>query len=98
MNAKLSCAITAVTSALLVVAMDLIDLDFDILDALASPACWLVCGLLCAGFFASTARAAVTNVTWIGGAGNYSDTTKWVGGVVPINGANSFVVFIDSGN
>jgi len=44
------------------------------------------------------ARAAVTNVTWLGGAGIYSDAAKWVGGVVPNNAANTFVVFIDGGN
>jgi hypothetical protein len=46
-----------------------------------------------------TGAAANLDVSWNGGAGNWSDHTKWSGGVVPNNGAgNTFDVSIDGGN
>jgi hypothetical protein len=54
----------------------------------------LWCIVLC-----GTAAAAEFDVSWNGGAGNWSDPTKWDGGVVPNNGAgNTFNVSIDGGN
>jgi len=54
--------------------------------------------LSCAGL-CGVAAAANLDVGWNGGAGNWSDHTKWSSGVVPNNGAgNTFDVSIDGGN
>jgi len=48
---------------------------------------------------ASSARADVFDTTWLGGAGAWSDATKWSGGVVPKNsGSTTFRAFIPGGD
>jgi hypothetical protein len=55
--------------------------------------------LLAAALMCRNASGAVSNAVWLGGAGVWSDTTKWSGGTVPHNtGGNNYVVFIDNGN
>ncbi|HVT80922.1 MAG TPA: hypothetical protein VHM90_09715, partial [Phycisphaerae bacterium] len=44
---------------------------------------------------AASAHGAQIVSTWLGGAGNWNDPTKWSGGVVPSNAANSYLVNID---
>jgi hypothetical protein len=65
-----------------------------LLSRLVGFCLFLSCTALC-----GSAAAADLDVSWNGGTGNWSDPTKWSGGVVPNNGAgNTFSVSIDGGN
>ena len=44
------------------------------------------------------ATAAQQTANWLGGNGNWTDPTKWSGGVVPNNGADTYNLNIDNGN